>query len=239
MDIIIPGRFNGPTASANGGYAAGSIAALVDGPAAVRLTSAPPLDTAMRVVEEHGGFYAYRGDDVVLSAAPAILDLEVPAPVPNDAAILATEDYPGWTYHGAPTCFVCGPARAAPDGLRIFPGPVRGRDLVAAPWTPHASLGDAAGTVDARIVWAVLDCPGAWAATAADPEGMPYFPALGTMTGAIDEPVTVGEPLIVLAWHLGTDGRKLHTAAAIMTEDGRLKARARHIEIKLSPDWAG
>ena len=45
--VLIPRRFNGPPASANGGYTCGLIARYVGGPAAVSLRSPPPLDTAL------------------------------------------------------------------------------------------------------------------------------------------------------------------------------------------------
>jgi hypothetical protein len=66
---------------------------------------------------------------------------------------------------------------------------------------------------------------------------MPYFPTLGTMTASIDEPVHVGERHIVMAWHTGTERRKLFTEAVLCSEDGSVKGRARHIEIKVPADW--
>ena len=96
---------------------------------------------------------------------------------------------------------MCGPDRSASDGLRIFPGPVDGHPLVAAPWVPSDALGGEGDVVANAVIWGVLDCPGAWAATAADPVGMPYFPALGTTTAVIDEPVHVGKRLVVISWH--------------------------------------
>ena len=67
---------------------------------------------------------------------------------------------------------------------------------------------------------------------------MPYFPVLGTMTAVVDEPVRVGERLIVMSWHIATEGRKLHTEAVLYSEDGAVKGRARHIEIKVPAAWA-
>ncbi len=236
MEIVIPAGRNGPDRTANGGYAAGSLARFVAGPATVRLSVAPPLDTPLRV-ERHGHTVtASAGDELVMSATSADLELDTPAPVDPGAAAAAIDGYPGFVHRGASRCFVCGVDRPHPDGLRLFTGPVEGRDVVAAPWIPHASLGD--GVVDPRIVWAVLDCPGAWAATVADPEGMPYFAALGTMTASLEAPVVIGVPHVVMGWYLGTEGRKLHTAAAITTADGGVVARARHIEVKVPVDWA-
>ena len=48
--VLIPRRFNGPPASANGGYASGLVARYIRGPSAeVSLRSPPPLDTALAI----------------------------------------------------------------------------------------------------------------------------------------------------------------------------------------------
>jgi hypothetical protein len=238
MQAVIPSRFNGPDNSGNGGYSAGSLAEFLDGPAEVRLHAPPPLDRPLRVEETDVGLLAFDGDDLVMEAKATGLDVATPPPVSLREAEDATAGFPGWELHGASFCFVCGPDRESPDGLRIFPGPVAGRELVAAPWIPDTSLGDSDGLVSDTVIWAVLDCPGAWAGRAADSEGMPYFPTLGTMTAVIDEPVHVGERHIVMAWHTATERRKLFTEAVLYSEDGSVKGRARHIEIKVPADWA-
>jgi hypothetical protein len=58
-----------------------------------------------------------------------------------------------------PDCFVCGTVRQPGDGLRIFPGPVPGRRLWAAPWTPDSSVAGTDGRVRPEVAWAALDCP--------------------------------------------------------------------------------
>jgi hypothetical protein len=63
-----------------------------------------------------------------------------------------------------PGCFVCGPARGPGDGLRILPGPVAGRGLWAAPWTPEETVAGASDRVRPEVVWAALDCPSGIAA---------------------------------------------------------------------------
>lgn len=238
METVIPRRFNGPDNSGNGGYSAGSLARFIDGPTEVRLHAPPPLDRPLRVEETDVGFLAFDGDDRVMEAKETGLDLVPPPPVSLSEAEDATAGFPGWELHGASSCFVCGPDRKYPDGLRIFPGPVAGRELVAAPWTPDIGLGDSNGLVSDTVIWAVLDCPGAWAGRAADPEGMPYFPTLGSMSAVIDEAVHIGERHVVMAWHVATERRKLYTEAVLYSEDGSVKGRARHIEIKVPADWA-
>ncbi len=237
MEFTIASRYNGPPRSGNGGYSAGSMAQFIDGTARVRLHVPPPLDRPLRVEETDDGVAAFDDDVVVMSAHSADLSIDIPEPPSIEEAAAAVAGYPGFSFHAAPTCFVCGTDRPSPDGLAMYPGPVDAKAVVAAPWTPPAEYAEADGTYSETVLWGVLDCPGAWAATAADPEGMPYFPTLGTMTAAIDEPVTVGESLIIVGWHLETERRKLHTGAALFTSDGTLKARARHIEIKVPADW--
>ncbi|MCL5068064.1 MAG: hypothetical protein M1368_06905 [Thaumarchaeota archaeon] len=57
------------------------------------------------------------------------------------------------SYHKkVPSCFNCGPLRLEGDGLRIFPGILAGRDVVAPPWTPAESLGDSTGVVKSEFI---------------------------------------------------------------------------------------
>lgn len=53
--ITIPGRFNGPRDSGNGGYAAGLLARHLGGIAEVSLRSPVPLDVGLRVETGDGG----------------------------------------------------------------------------------------------------------------------------------------------------------------------------------------
>ena len=62
--VLIPRRFNGPPASANGGYACGLIARYVGGPADVSLRSPPPLDTALELERTDGRTNEERAPDV-------------------------------------------------------------------------------------------------------------------------------------------------------------------------------
>lgn len=234
--ITIPGRYNGPANSGNGGYSAGALAELVDGPARVSLKAPPPLDVPLTVVQSDEGLIATLDGTTILEARLA----DAPEPdvpmVTLDLAGEASTRYLGLTEHGAPTCFVCGTAR--PDGLKVFPGPTGEPGVVASPWTPDPSHGDESGHVETRIVWGALDCPGAWAAWDSDDAGAPYFPALAGMTAEILKPIPVGEPHVVVARYTGTDGRKLRTSAGIFDADGELLAHASHLEIKVPGDWA-
>lgn len=150
-----------------------------------------------------------------------------------EEAAAAEPGFPGWQYHGAAGCFVCGPDRRDEYGLRLFPGPVSGDRVSAAAWVPDVAAGDENGMVTDAVIWGVIDCPGAWVAAAYDPEEMPYFATLGTMTASLEQPVRVGEQLVVVARYRSTEGRKLHTDVVLFGVDGTTRARSRHIEIKL------
>ncbi|MGH3039650.1 MAG: hypothetical protein ACRDLZ_09670, partial [Gaiellaceae bacterium] len=79
--MIVPGRFNGPPDSANGGYACGLVAAILGGVAEVTLRRPPPLDRELDVVREDGRVEIRDGEALVAEAAPVTLDVNVPPPV--------------------------------------------------------------------------------------------------------------------------------------------------------------
>jgi hypothetical protein len=213
--LTIPARFNGPPSSANGGYACGVVAALLGGHAEVTLRTPPPLDTLLLVTGEDGAVRVAHGETLVAEAEAVELELEVPEPVALDEAREASRGYPGFEAHAYSTCYVCGPKRE--DGLGIFPGPVPGRELVAAPWTPPPQ------GVSPEIVWAALDCPSGWAIDTFGREGV----LLGRLSVRILEPPPGGVPLVVLGWPLAAEGRKRAAGSALVGADGRTLAYAR------------
>ena len=229
-EITIGSRFNGPPASANGGYAAGRIAAFVDAPAvSVRLSAPPPLDVAMQVVPDGDGVQLRHGDTVVASARQAELALEAPARVDVEAAA-AAEAGATWleAVHPYPTCFGCGPLRERGDALRHMCGPVAD-GVWACRATTDASLPHDDGVLRPEIVWAALDCP---SATAVMPVGSPPH-LLGTFTVRIDAPIAVGAPYACIAWPLGVEGRKKRSASALLDETGRTCAVAEAVWIEV------
>jgi hypothetical protein len=120
-------------------------------------------------------------------------------------------------------CFTCG-VRHDHDGLEIYAGAVRGREPVhAAPWT----VGESAP----EIVWAAIDCPGAYAVGT---EGRGEV-VLGRMTGRVLRVPELGERCVVVSWPLGEDGRKLYAGTALQAEDGELLALARQTWITPRP----
>ena len=229
--IVIERRFNGPPDSANGGYAAGCIAAFVDAPAvSVRLSAPPPLDVPLQVHVAGDGAELRDGDAVVATARPAELDLEPPARVDVRAAA-AAQERATWLagVHPYPTCFGCGPLRERGDALRHMCGPVDG-EVVACEATTDARLPhDADGRLRTEVVWAALDCP---SAAAVIPVGAPPH-LLGTLTVRIDRPVLAGEPHVCVAWPLGVEGRKRRAASALLDASGRTCAVAEAVWIEV------
>ncbi len=228
--ISIPGRFNGPPTSGNGGYSCGVLAAYVEGPARVRLLLPPPLDTPLSV--QHlgdGRVEMYDGDSLVGTAEPYPLDLAVPPAPTLDQAVKARERYPFYEGHVFGTCFVCGPSRPAHDGLELFPGPVDDWQLIACPWYVRDDMLDDDGMVRDEMLWSALDCPGYFAAMG----GETVHAVLGELDGEILRPVQGADPLVVYAWPLGREGRKYYGGTAVATTDGEVVARSRSIWIEL------
>jgi hypothetical protein len=227
MEVTIAHRFRGPLTSANGGYACGLLAGFVDVDAVeVTLRLPPPIGRPLAVHIEDGRASLLDGEATVAEAVPSPLDLEVPAAVsPSDAAEAATRHL----RIGNPVfaeCYVCG-TREEGDGLGIYAGPVAGRSpLLAAPWT----VGESAP----EIVWAAIDCPGAYAVGAAGRGDV----VLGRMTARLSRVPEVGERCAVIAWPLGEDGRKLFAGTALVAEDGELLAAAKQVWIEPRPNAA-
>ena len=221
MEIVFDRRFRGPLTSANGGYAAGRLAAFIDADAVeVTLRRPPPLERPLDVAHAGEGLRLLDGDELVAEARPSQLDLDPPEPVSlAEATEAATKHVPvGSPLFGE--CFVCG-NREDDDGLAIHVGPVPGREpLHAAPWTPREAAPE--------LVWAAIDCPGAFAVGAAGRGEI----VLGRMTAHVDRVPDVGERCIAVSWPLGEDGRKLFAGTALFTEGGELLALAKQTWIE-------
>lgn len=250
-ELIVPSRFCGPTSSGNGGWTAGALAALVDHdspddrtaawpPIRVALRKPPPLNTPLTVSERDGTTVAADGDVVVAQASVADDDPVPVDPVPADEARAASASYPGLSSHPFPSCFACGTDREEGDGLRIFPGrvgDVDGATRIAAPWTPHPSVGEDWHTYvdDVRhaslaTTWAALDCVGGWAGDLTD-----RLMVLGGMTARVDTLPVIGEEHVVVGQDRGHEGRKTFTATTLYDRDGRVVATAEHVWIAVDP----
>lgn len=237
-ELRIDRRFCGPPDSGNGGYTCGLVAAAVPGPAEVTLRRPPPLDTPLRVEQSGDGVRVLDGDELVAEGAAASADLgvDVPDPVGIGAAGRAAARSPLHEHpedHPFPTCFVCGPQRTQGDGLRILVGPVTGRDLAAAAWTPGADLAGDDGVVRPEFVWAALDCSGGVGSWLVEPlDGNPYV--LGRFAVRTPGDVRAGEPHAVAGWRIGREGRKLTAGSAIFTAAGDVAGVARATWIQLA-----
>lgn len=225
--LVVPARFCGPPNSGNGGWTSGHLAQLVDGAhddgaVTVRLRTPPPLDTEMAVSRgDDGTVELWDGQVLVAQAFPAepLDTTEVPLPVSHPQALAAGASYEGLRSHPFPTCFACGTERDPSDALCLRTGVLTGQSTVrAAAWTPRESTPE--------LVWAALDCPGAWASGIAGRELV-----LGTMTASIRALPSVGEPYVVMAWPRGQDGRKYYSGTCLYAAGGQLLAQANAVWI--------
>jgi hypothetical protein len=228
--LIIDPRYNGPPASGNGGWVAGSLARLLDAESVSVSLRAPtplgvPLDLRwhdnVRVTLENDG-------TLIAEASAAPLDLDVPnAPELDEAqaaGVMArrsnTQGADGPYAH----CFGCGLARS--DGLGIVPGPVGDDGMVAASWTTPL-LADASGRFSVEATWAALDCSAGFAWMPRLPTGAAIITA--RMTAVIDQPLEVGREYTVIGWPISREGRKLHAGTAIFDTAGKIMARSRQL----------
>src|SRR5262249_46495613 len=137
--VVIDKRFCGPPNSANGGDACGGVAGGGSGAARGAAAGGGPGAARPRrpLRGRAGGATSGGGVRLEVAGAPAVSFAEA-----EDAS--HRTPYVG-DDHPFPTCFVCGPARADGDGLRIFVGPLAtgpGRDAgtLAGSWVPSAGL---------------------------------------------------------------------------------------------------
>jgi hypothetical protein len=183
-----------------------------------------------------GGATVHDGDHLVAEARPATVELGMGGVASLAEAQAAVERYPLYHDHPFPTCFTCGPDRAAGDALRIFPGPVSGGELWAAPWTPHDSVADQDGLVLPEVVWAALDCPSGFAAGAGD-----TVMVLGRMAARVVARPQAGTAYCVAAWREGPpEGRRRPAGSALLDVEGRVLAVARTVWVTIAqPGPAG
>jgi hypothetical protein len=167
-------------------------------------------------------------------AVRSALALEVPPAPPVDLVAAHAGDCRAMRTHPFPEDFVCGPARAPGDGLRIFPGVVPGSDLVAALWVPDASVCAADGSVPPEIVWAALDSPSSFPLL--EPESARALEpmVLGRLCVSIEGALAAGERALVMAWPLAREGRRGTAGAALFAAEGRRVAIARATWVSLA-----
>jgi hypothetical protein len=234
-ELIIPSRFRGPSGSGNGGYVCGRIAAYADGPVTVTLHQPPPLDTPMTVEPAGDGALHVRDGGTLIAEAteaaypPGLLAPEIPDLVSMTEACRSAGRARYFQDPFFPDCFVCGPDRDPGDGLRIFPGPVPGRMLWAAPWTPDSSVTGPDGRLRPEMAWAALDCPSGIAAAEGASLGQDTAIVLGRMTASVAALPSPGDQCRVIAWPDGGSGRKLTAGSVLLGPGGEVLAVARAV----------
>lgn len=234
-EIMIDSRFNGLPGIALGGYV-GGILARGSARAEVTLRGPVRLGRPYGTVRRPDGSEQLRdGDSVLAVAQSASIDIDPPGAVSLEDARTASELYVGRRRHEVPMCFVCGPARSEGDGLRIFPGPVAGRPVVAAPWTPASSLANSGGQVGTEFVWSALDCPSIWALIYNGPPDSEERAVTVRLAVEQVSPVIAGDPHVIVGWKAGESGGSRVAGGAIYSTRGRLLARARHTLV--TTDW--
>lgn len=232
-EIIINKTFCGPTESGQGGYVSGLLGGLINGTAEVILRVPPPLSTSLVIDQSDINLVKlFNGETLIAQAQPSRNDFDVPYSPTFEEAVNSSRSYIGFKQHAFPKCFVCGPERSEGDGLRIFPGKVPGRDIVAAPWIPYKSLSDENGKVKTEFIWAALDCAGAFAVLMAKLRLI----VLGKIAVSIEDEIHAEKKYIVIGWPMMIEGRKLFAGTAVFSESGKLCAKAKATWIDLNPE---
>lgn len=228
--VIIDRSHCGPPESGNGGWVAGTLAEFVATDATrpavtVRLSAPPPLERPLDVQRVGGSTLLFNGSHQIASAAAAPApDFDLPVAVTVAEAIEAEANYEGDVDHPFPTCFSCGPDRSTEDALGLRPSALSDQTgRYAARWTPFAA--------SVPLVWAALDCPGAWSAGVL---GRPMV--LGSMTAQVLGLPEVGVEHVVTAWLVRAEGRKHFTGTMLHSPDGELLAVASAIWITVEAE---
>jgi hypothetical protein len=229
--LSVPPHFCGPPGWANGGFSCGSFATGIEGAAQVTLRKPIPLDEQILVEADGDGYTATGVDGELLAEARPAASLDGIRPPSRPSLGQAAAASAGSPFRGAdhtyPGCFVCGPDH--PDGLGIYVGELKGEaEAFADRFTIDPALAEADGSAGPGLVWAALDCP------SYVPPFWIYAPVLlGRLTAEQLAPVPTGEPLVAISWPLEIEGRKLHSASAVLDGDGEILARARALWIRL------
>ncbi|HKW76230.1 MAG TPA: hypothetical protein VJN64_11950 [Terriglobales bacterium] len=220
--ITVPARFCGPPDSGNGGYTCGLMARQLGGVAECTLRAPVPIEIPLDLERTPEGAFLRHGEKLIAEARPTTISVTPPGPVNIEVAHHAMTSSPALDpRHPFPTCFVCGPKRAAHDGLRIFPAAVNG-NVYAAVWLPEHEFGDREGRLLPEFLWAAMDCPTGFAA------GFPTAGRLVTGRLAVRQLKTIQTEVecVLMSWPVAIEGRK-HFSAACLYQNNELCAVAR------------
>jgi hypothetical protein len=230
-EIVIDPAFEGPPGSAHGGYACGVPAPYLAADAEITLRKPVPRGTDLRLAPSNGGLALLHENDLLAEGASTRLEQRTPQPPTFTETLAATASFPGLRSHPYPRCVGCGTGRTDAISLRIFPGPLASRELVAAVWYPGSDA-IADGFIKPEFAWAALDCPGGWAAIRFGRVDRPAV--LGRMAARLLPPITAQRAHIVVGWLEGVSGRKLAAGSALYTRDGVLQGFSRQTWITLT-----
>ena len=225
--LVIDAAYAGLPGMAHGGYVAGVLtAALAADSSRIRLRRPVPPAQALRLERPRRSQVELHGEAGLLAdGADAEVLIDVPERVTPAEALAASRRFPGTAHHPFPGCMCCGPAH--PRGLRVFPGPVSGRGVVATLWVPAAELADGRGHLPRELVCAALDCPQLWALMVHVPATTADRVVTAVLETRLDDRVVAGEPHVVMGWPIGRDGRRWLAGAAIFGPGGALCAVGR------------
>src|SRR5829696_1766661 len=227
QELVIDAAHVGLPEIAHGGYVAGILtAALAVDSSRVRLRRPVPSGRLLRVERpDAGGVELHDGADLLADGVEADVLLHVPDAVDPGEALAAARRFPGMAHHPFPGCLCCGPEH--PRGLRVFPGPVSGRGIVAAHWVPPGRHAADGGALPPELVCAALDCPQLWALMVHAPATTSDRVVTTMLETRLERPVAAGEAHVVIGWPIGRDGRRWLAGAAVFGPSGELCAAGR------------
>jgi len=245
--VSIDSVYNGPVNCGNGGYISGLLAGFIEGDAEIRINAAFPVETPLQVKDTDKGIGVYLDDKLLGSARSIQLELSIPTPPNLESARAASQRFEFIHSSDPKGCYVCSPTRTTENGLLVFCGALDEliesdpgvdwstqieKNIIAALWRPSDNLceGEGESHIDNIYVWSALDCPGAYAIKAAEPDA--GLQLLGTCSGSIKAPLRPNEDYIVSSWKISPNsGRKRFMGVAIHTTAGELMACAKQIWI--------
>ncbi len=251
--VSIDGLYNGPINCGNGGYISGLLASFIEGDAEIRINAAFPVETPLQVKNTDAGIGVFLDDKLLGSARSIALALAIPSAPDLGSARAASQRF-AFIHSSAPQgCYVCSPTRSRENGLRVFCGALDTvvktgspidwttqieQNIVAALWRPSDKLANKDGNIDNIYTWSALDCPGAYAIKAAEPDA--GLQLLGTCSGSIKTALKAEEDYILSSWKISPNsGRKRFMGVAIHSTSGTLMAYAKQIWIDVGSALPG